>query len=336
MRQLNEHQIEELNQNIAKGYVRESKHPTLPLSIYNYTQKAQFESEWNPTTRMCRGLILDDHYNIIVKCPEKFFNVGEPFAAKIDLTNARISEKLDGYYISIKADPDYGLIVSSRGSFDNRYTHAAESFITDERLLAMGANTYFCELLQNFPGDESIILTKHPTPRLVCWAIKDTNYQEIFPDDECPFERAKELSLAEAKQYLKQKVEGIVAQDTNTFERVKLKTDWFMEHHRLLSDCTKKRVWEILSKGQDLETLDIPDEFMQQMRVWKAELVLEYELFWQKVLQAELETSNLTDKELGLLNDYQTLKPFIFLLRKDRDQECMNKIWDRVKPSNML
>lgn len=338
MQKLDEQQIVELKKNIENGYVRESQHPTLPLSIYNYTQKAQFEGEWNPITRMCRGLVLDDRYNIIIKCPEKFFNVGEPLAAKVDLMNARISEKLDGYYISIKVDSDWGLIVTSRGSFDNQYTLAASKFIDDEVLLKLASNaTYFCELCQNFPGDEAIILTQHPTPRLVCWAIKDENFNELIPDSECPFPLAKELSLAEAKQYLEQKVEGIVAQDLNTYERVKLKTEWFMEHHRLLSDCTKKRVWEILSQGNRVENLDLPDEFMPQMKKWQQELLLDYNLKIANTQKALEHRADLSDKEIALDTTlHPLLKSYIFTLKKKGIDTLSAQIWRDLKPSNMV
>ena len=334
---LNEENIAALEIAVTQNYIKKATHPQLPLNIYNYTPRTQFESFWVPITRMSRGLVLDDNYDIIIKCPEKFFNFGEDFAADIDLNTARITEKLDGYYISVKLDTDFGLIITSRGSFDNQYVEAAEKFITDEILLKMVPNyTYFCELLQDFPGDEAIILTKHPEPKLVCWAIEDENFNEILPDDECPFPTAKELSLAEAKQYLEQKVEGIVAQDPRTFERVKIKTEYYILHHKLLSDCTKKRAWEVISQGNKIEDLDIPDEFMQQMRTWEAELVLEYEMWWHKIQEADSKTNHLSDKELGLLNDYQELKPFLFLLRKDREQECLNRIWGKIKPRNMV
>ena len=329
---LNSTQIEALKKNIQNGYVKETEHPTLPLKIFNYTPKAQFENEWNPITRMCRGLVLDDDYNIIIKCPEKFFNVGEPLAAKVDLLNARITEKNDGYYISIKLDPDYGLIVTSRGSFSNQYVDAAKAFITDSVLLGLGKNTYFCELCQDFAGDEAIILTKHPIPRLVCWGVKDENHHEFFPDEECPFERTRVMSFVEAKSYLESKVEGVVAQDPLTFERVKLKTDWYLTHHRILADCTKKRVWELLSQGQTVENLDIPDEFMKQMQEWQTELRLAYELEITRVGKLCERTEHLADKELALSDRFTPeTKSMMFAVRKKGEQAVAPLIWKKLK-----
>lgn len=333
----NEEWFNQLESEIKVGNVRIAKDPTKPLKIYNYTSQCQFSEHWNSITRKTRGLVLDDTYDLVIRCPEKFFNQGEPLAAPVNLTNARISEKLDGYYISIKLDSEWGLIITSRGSFQNQYVEAARKFITDDIILKMSPNyTYFCELLQNFPSDEAIILTQHPEPKLVCWAIMDSNFHEIIPDEECPFPIAKELSLAEAKEYLTQKVEGIVAQDRKTGERVKIKTSYFLEHHRLLSNCTKKRAWEVLSSGNKIEDLDIPDEFMRQMKQYEKELQNEYDQYWQKIGDIQYKTSHLTDKELGLLDDYQEFKPFLFFLRKDRWQECLDKIWQKIKPTNMV
>ena len=325
-----------LNKEVEAGNVRVAKSSDKPLKIYNYTHRAQFLEHWNEVTRKTRGLILNDRNPVVIP-PEKFFNLGEKFAAPVNLLSARISEKLDGIMIIIKADSDWGLIITSRGSFDNKYTEAAKKFLTDDVAYKLIPNyTYFCELCQNFPGDEAIILTQHPEPKLVCWAIMDSNFHEIIPDDTCPFPIAKELSLGEAKLYLQQKVEGIVAQDLITFERVKIKTDYFIQHHRLLSDCTKKRAWEVLSSGNKIEDLDIPDEFIKQMKQYEKELQDEYDRYWQKIGDIEYKTSHLTDKELGLLDDYQEFKPFLFLLRKDRWQECLDKIWQKIKPTNVV
>lgn len=330
--------IDELDRLVKENYIRKSDHPTLPLSIYNYSTKTQFEQYWTPITRMSRGLVLDNHHDIVVKCVPKFFNQGEELAAKIDLMNARISQKADGYLIQVKLDSDWGLIITSRGSFDNKYIEAAKKFVTDEVILKMTPDyTYFCELLQNFPGDEAIILTRHPVPKLVCWAIKDENFNEIIPDEECPFPIVQELPLTEAKLYLKQKVEGIVAQDLKTKERIKLKSEWFIKNHRLISDCTKKRVWEILSEGGRVETLDIPDEFMPQMKEWQQELLLDFNLKVANTQTALKHRANLSDKEIALDNTlHPTLKPYLFTFKKRGLEALSTQVWRDLKPHSMI
>lgn len=330
---LNKNDIDALIDLVNDGYIRKADHQTLPLSIYNYSTKTQFEQYWTLITRMSRGLVLDDHYNIVIKCVPKFFNREEELSAKVDLTNARISQKVDGYLIQIKLDSDWGLIITSRGSFSNKYTEAAKKFITDEILLKLVPNyTYFCELLQNFPGDEAIILTQHPEPKLVCWAIRDENFNEVIPDEECPFPIAQELSLAEAKIYLQQKVEGVVAQDLKTFDRVKIKTEYFIKHHRLISDCTIKRVWEILSNGQRVEGLDIPDEFMPRMKEWQFQFLYEYEMEMIRLGKLQEKTENMTNKEIALSDLPPESKKLLFAIRKYGEDGVSKIIWDKLKP----
>lgn len=326
--------LNQLQNEINSNNIRVGVNSNLPLKIYNYTSQAQFSENWNEVTMTCRGLILDDKGNVVVLPPPKFFNRGEKFAAPVDLLNARISEKLDGMMIIIKMDNDYGLIITSRGSFDNKYIEAAKKFLTDEIILKLVPNyTYFCELLQNFPGDEAIILTQHPIPKLVCWAIMDDSFNEIIPDEECPFPIAQELSLVEAKQYLEQKVEGVVAQDLKTKERIKIKTEWFLEHHRLIANCTKKRVWEILSDGGKIEDLNIPDEFMDKVKTWEDELTFDFSLIITAVENETRKRFNWSDKYVALDNTLSPkMKTYIFTARKKGRKALDDLIWKDLKP----
>lgn len=323
---------------VESGYIRNGQ-CDVGLSIYNYTQKTQYEQNWNDQTRVCRGLVLDESGKIIIKPPQKFFNVGEPNAAKIDVQNAIISEKLDGYYIAIKWDPTYGLVVTSRGSFDNKYTEAAKAFITEEveELLKKKMNhTFFCELLQDFPGDESIIVTKHGDPKLVCWAYMDDKYHELPPNENGIFLSAKQFSTyPEAKKYLEQQVEGVVARDRKTNSRVKIKTEWFIKMHRLISDCTKRRVWELLKSDARVEELDIPDELYGQMADWQDELLAK---FIDKRTDidcwaARVYAQKWTKKEIALSEEIpKEYKPVIFNLLKGDKKRADEQIWDWLKP----
>jgi hypothetical protein len=165
----------------------------------------------------------------------------------------------------------------------------------------------------------------------------DSNFHEIIPDDTCPFPIAKELSLGEAKLYLQQKVEGIVAQDLTTFERVKIKTEYFIQHHRLISDCTKKRVWEILSQGDRVENLNLPDEFMPQMKQWQQELLLDFNLKVANTQTALKRRANLSDKEIALDNTlHPILKSYLFTLKKRGLEALSAQIWKDLKPHNVI
>ena len=66
-----------LNKYYEDGLLYKQVHPTLPLVIWNYTERVQYERLWDEITLMCRGLITDDKGNIIVKPMTKFFNYEE-------------------------------------------------------------------------------------------------------------------------------------------------------------------------------------------------------------------------------------------------------------------
>ena len=322
--------FERLQKEVKAGNIRVATHPTLPLKIYNYTKQCDYEGYWTDVTRKCRGLILNGR-NIVVNPPEKFFNLGEPFAAKVNLNKAVITSKSDGYMIIVKKDPIFGLIVSSRGSFDNKYVEAAKRFITpaiQENLIE--GLSYFCELCQNFEGDEAIIVTKHYEPMLICWGIRTLEGEELNPQELSPFPYAEQIT--DYKKYIKGEVEGVVALNPQTGERVKVKGQWWLERHRLISDFNKRKIWSIMRDGKLVAEEVEVDELLPQAITWQRELTKEFNEIWRAVQDADSETSHLTDKELGLLDKYQNLKPYLFMLRKDKEQECISRIWEAIKP----
>ena len=68
---------------IAKGLIIKQVHPTLPLSIYNYSRTCQYGASWDEITLACRGLVLDNEGNVIAKPFPKFFNYEEHNAEEI-------------------------------------------------------------------------------------------------------------------------------------------------------------------------------------------------------------------------------------------------------------
>lgn len=86
---------------LGEGYVRVQVHPTLPhLAIYNYSEKAAYDSVWNPVTLACRGLIVDTRTGTVLARPfRKFFNHGQTGAATIGLdAPVCVLDKLDGCF----------------------------------------------------------------------------------------------------------------------------------------------------------------------------------------------------------------------------------------------
>ncbi len=85
-----------LNKYISDGLVVKNDHPTLPISIYNYSRTCQYENKWDEITKACRGLILDQEGNVIAKGFDKFFNMEEHNPEEIPNEPFEVFEKLDG------------------------------------------------------------------------------------------------------------------------------------------------------------------------------------------------------------------------------------------------
>lgn len=306
MRTLDKELFVKIKENISKGYIRYATHPYYPdLKIFGYTDKAAQEGYWDETTLMCRGLVLEmKTLEIVIPCIPKFFNFNEPLAPPITMDNAQITLKEDGYLIQIRKHPKYGLLITSKGSFDSKYAKYVKEFYEEKlNLTGLEEYTFVCELCRDFPGDEGIIVTKHPKEELVVWACvdEDGNEHDLFEVvvPTC-LRRVQSFTPDEAKEYLKGEVEGVVLKNKNN-QRVKMKTDWFLKMHRLISNCTKKHVFELFADNIPISSIEgIPDEFMQQMLGWEKELKSRKAEEVKKADELLEKYSSWEDKRLGI------------------------------------
>jgi len=88
--------LEVLSDYINRGLVIKQNHPTLPLSIYNYSRECQYNGMWDDITLNCRGLVLDNEGNVVAKPFPKFFNYEEHKPEDIPNENFEVYEKMDG------------------------------------------------------------------------------------------------------------------------------------------------------------------------------------------------------------------------------------------------
>lgn len=339
---LSDEERNKIEEEVRKGYVRKSEHPRLNLLIFTYTPKCEVEEHWNEITRRCRGLVIDDNNDrIIINCIPKFFNYDTKFAANVDFENCQITKKEDGYLIQIKRDECSGepdnIVVTSKGSFDNKYVDKARSIIEGHQREFEPGFSYICELLHDFDGDEGIIVTRHNATKLVCFAILNDKGEEIDDFSSLPscLEKVQEFTPDQAKKYLTQEVEGVVLKNTGG-ERVKMKTDWFFRMHKLISNCTKKAVFDTLSKGDEIDWNLIPDEFIEQMKTWEFELTSLFEtnkVWMEEFSDVVFNEKKMTRKDLALnesfgLSKYQ--KSLLFLYEQDKISKAYELIWKHI------
>lgn len=107
--------IEAIKEEIAAGYISEQQHPSSLLRILNYTQRTQYEWRWNKETMQCRGLIVDENWNVVKRPFPKFFSL-EQLGGKFPSESFDVYDKLDGS-LGILYHINHVPMIATRGSF---------------------------------------------------------------------------------------------------------------------------------------------------------------------------------------------------------------------------
>lgn len=275
--------MEDLEKEIKEGYVRKTLHPTLPLGILNYTEKATFDRRWNQVTRHCRGLIYRlGSGKLIARGPIKFFNYGEPSAVQYPLdTPVQVSRKEDGslgigWYLDEADDWHWGL--ATRGSFTSlQAVHATEMVKLNAE--DIGHYEIMSESLEQYHDDNASYIGEivFPENRIVLdYKGKDAVIPLGIVDNRSgliiwrPWGYNKMddsvITLAEAIALpIPDDEEGyvldILDENGKVIDHLKLKGERYKEMHAAIFHLTEKSVWEAFCKAQVSALIEsLPDE----------------------------------------------------------------------------
>ena len=260
-----------LNEYLEKGLVVKNDHPTLPLSIWNYSRTCQYENKWDDITKMCRGLILDREGNVIAKAFNKFFNYEELTLNDIPEESFEVFEKLDGS-LGILFWYQGKWILASKGSFTSDQSIKGRDILNKK---------YNVEVLPK--GYTTVVEIIYPENRIVCdYGVdeelvvlsmvsnangKELDYDSMLSINEVSgFPTIKKYDGITDYDTLKDKIngnrEGYVIRFKNGF-RMKIKGEEYVRLHRILTGFSNVDIWEYLKDGKNIdELLDrVPDEF---------------------------------------------------------------------------
>lgn len=143
---------------------RSTKYPG--LRVVKYAKRCFYDNIWNDFLKECRGLVIDDDYNVIVYPMTKIFNYGENgwFPDITTDTNITAYRKYNGFLGCVTYHSDYGVIYSTTGSLDSKYCDMIEESIdTQHTLKALRPDchvTLYFEICH--PDDPHIIKEEHP------------------------------------------------------------------------------------------------------------------------------------------------------------------------------
>ncbi|MGB0871006.1 MAG: RNA ligase [Flavobacteriales bacterium] len=325
--------IERFEALIKEGFIVKNKHPEANLWIYNYSQKTQYDCFWNEYTLNCRGLILDDKYNIVAKTLPKFFNIEEIGHDKLPDESFTIHEKLDGslgilYWLN---DKPY---IATRSSFTSIQAVKANQLLQSKYnhlIPKLEKNkTYIFEII--YPSNR-IVVNYGTDEHLILLAIIDNNTlkEEPLMDLGFPLPKTyKNIDLKTLKSLNKDNEEGFVIKFEHGF-RVKIKFENYIELHRIVTQVSSRTVWDELKENGHLreEWLNnVPDEFYKWVKAMENRLKNAYLSIENKAKKDFLIKS--TDKETAeyfLSCQYSTI---MFAIKNNKPYE--QYIWRMVKP----
>lgn len=268
---------------VGAGFIAAKGHPTEPLTIYNYTQRAQYEAEWNEATLACRGLILSDTGTIVARPFRKFFNLDQlpaipsgPFVAH---------DKLDGS-LGIAYPMSGGPAIATRGSFTSDQASWATGWLrssTEHTNAVIDAIddgvTLLFEII--YPGNRIVVDYGDRAELVLLAAIDNATGQDVDPARySWPGAVTQPMTgdIDELRQARRDNAEGYVLRWPDG-TRAKIKHDEYVRLHRLLTGVNARRIWEILANGDPLDPLldVVPDEFYAWVQATVADLTDQFE-----------------------------------------------------------
>lgn len=283
--------LEVLNKYLEEGLVMKQVHPTLPLTIWNYTPKTQYGELynqyklWDEVTLQCRGLVTDNEGNVVARPFKKFFNMEEN--RHIATSDFDVYEKMDGS-LGILFNYKSEWILATRGSFTSDQAIKGTELLKkyDYEKLHPGY-TYLFEIIYpenrivcQYDFEDLVLLGMIHTETGVEVDFHEGNENDIrFKNllNNLGFNLVRKYDGITDYTYLKQMIadtrEGFVIRFSNG-DRMKVKGEEYLRLHKIMTNISTTSVWEILSTGGDMSILldNVPDEFYKKIKEYERDL----------------------------------------------------------------
>ena len=345
--------FEDLELELQDGFVKEQKHPTLPLTIFNYTDKATYERRWNRVTKHCRGLIVNNVTDeVIARGPRKFFNYGEPSAPEYPLdTKVRLTRKEDGSLgIGWCYGGQYG--IATRGSFTSEQAfHATEVMSDDEDAhIDWGMANGYSRMWEIVYPENRIVLDYAERDELIPLGTVDNKTGLILyrPSTVLVDGHPAIMTLAEAIALpIPDDEEGyvldILDEYLNVVDHLKLKGDRYKELHSAIFGLSEKVIWEHWIKDtEDAFIEGLPDE-LQPWATAVADRLLEEMCAKAVIVACALDDmrsqlgDDLTRKEQAqyLMEFHKDVAPAVFALLDNNFAKYDDWLYKQIKPGHV-
>ena len=340
-----------IEENIEKGYVE--KREWEGLTILNYSRSAQYENEWNAATLVCRGLIIDDEWNVVARPFSKFFNLSQHESPTQFLSRPfEAFEKMDGSLGIVFRHPETGeLRVSTRGSMTSDQALWATEWIQKNDVLDFDDGvTPLVEII--YPENRIVVNYGDSRELVFLDAIdKATGYDADLSLVEWNGRSARKFGDVESLEELIEgqgplvddgNAEGYVLKfrDGDNTERVKVKLEEYVRLHRIVTGIHSRHIWERLAEGRSMDDIidKVPDEFYDWVRKTQSdlqdshrEIIEENELLFNQVI-ADL-GDNFEQKDFALKVKDLPNKHLLFSRLAGREAQISEAVWKSLRPS---
>lgn len=332
-----------LNHYIEKGLVIKQDHPSLPLSIYNYSRTCQYDGLWDDVTTACRGLILDNEGNVVASAFPKFFNY-EEVADKVPV-------KGDYVYVQEKVDGSLGILfyynnewhLATKGSFTSDQAKKGMEIIKSKYNLRTFI-THVAYIVEIIYPENRIVVDYGNKEKVVFLSVTSegeelhwTTAQAIFHASgidkkdivktEQHFAFGPELYNA-LKSKNEANKEGFILRFQPGNFRMKIKFEEYVRLHRIITNFSSKDIWELMMNGESLEPFleRVPDEFDNWVKMMMLKFIVQYQTI-EDICKADFETYK---------SQFDNKKDFAMVVQHHMYSSILFSMWDNKKYDHII
>lgn len=326
--------LNKVRQLVDDGYIKAQRHPSEPLTIYNYGPKTQYDWHWTPETKACRGLIVDDQERIVARPFEKFFSLEQLQDTPLPLEPFEVYEKLDGS-LGVLYWTSKGPQIATRGSFVSEQAVRATDMLWQRyRGIRLDpALTYLFEII--YPENRVVIDYGETADLFLLAVIETASGQELpvcdFSSLGFPIVRRYDgiTEFASLKTLEETNREGFVVRFESGL-RVKVKFEEYKRLHRLITGVNPRHIWEDLKEGRSLDSLldRVPDEYYQWVKQVESGLLSEYAAI-EGECKADFKVLG-SRKDTALYFQTKRYPPVLFSMLDGKDYA--SHIWRVIRP----
>lgn len=351
---------ETLERYYEEGLLYKQIHPTLPLTIWNYTPTVQYGQVndryklWDDVTIQTRGLVTDNEGNVVARPFKKFFNVEEQRFTPTKQFD--VYEKMDGS-LGILFNYKGEWVMATRGSFTSEQSVKGFELLQKYEYNKLNKSyTYLFEIIYsknrivlNYDFEDLVLLgvintedgyefdihnNKEINVRLVN-TIKNIGFRVVQK-----FDGINDYSTL--KSMIPDNKEGFVIKFSNG-DRIKVKGDEYLRLHKIMTDISTTKVWEVLSNGGNFNDFlnNVPDEFYEKIKSYEKDLryshfsISEYcgklhDGFRYGKYGDKEEPTKKEYAEFVMKNVKEGLRPVMFYMWDKKDYSSV--IWKLIRP----